>query len=57
MIKILKYGEVENSEIFARAESNINVEDTVSEIIKDVRARGDEALKFYCEKFDKAKLS
>ena len=57
MIKILKYGEVENSEIFARAESNINVEDTVSEIIKDVRARGDEALKFYCEIFDKAKLS
>lgn len=57
MIKILKYGEVENSEIFARAESNINVEDTVSEIIKDVRTRGDEALKFYCEKFDKAKLS
>ena len=57
MIKILKYGEVENSEIFARAESNINVEDTVFEIIKDVRARGDEALKFYCEKFDKAKLS
>ena len=57
MIKILKYGEVENSEIFARAESNINVEDTVFEIIKDVRARGDEELKFYCEKFDKAKLS
>ena len=31
MIKILKYGEVENSEIFARTEPTVNVEDIVAE--------------------------
>lgn len=56
MIKILKYGEVENSEIFARAESKVDVSQTVSEIIQDVRENGDEALFKYCEKFDGAKL-
>ncbi len=57
MIKILRYGEVSNSEIFARTEPAVNVEDTVAEIIKNVRERGDAALFEYCEKFDKAKLS
>lgn len=57
MIKILKYGEVPNSEIFARTEPAVNVEDTVAEIIKNVRERGDAALFEYCERFDKAKLS
>ena len=57
MIKILKYGEVSNAEIFARTEPAVNVEDTVAEIIKNVRQRGDDALYEYCEKFDKAKLS
>ena len=57
MIKILKYGEVTNAEIFARTEPTVNVEDTVTEIIKNVRQRGDAALYEYCEKFDKAKLS
>ncbi len=57
MIKILKYGEVENKDIFARAEASVNVEDIVAEIISDVRANGDSALYKYCEKFDKAKLS
>lgn len=57
MIKILKYGEVENKDIFARVVPEINVEDIVSEIIKDVRENGDAALFKYCEKFDKAKLS
>ena len=56
MIKILKYGEVSNSEIFARAETNINVESIVSEIIENVKQNGDKALYEYCEKFDKAKL-
>ena len=56
MIKILKYGEVPNSEIFARTEPTVNVEATVSEIIAGVRARGDAALYEYCEKFDRAKL-
>ncbi|MBQ6846862.1 MAG: histidinol dehydrogenase [Oscillospiraceae bacterium] len=57
MIKILKYGEVENSEIFARVEAKVDVEGIVSDIIADVRKRGDEALFEYCEKFDRAKLT
>ncbi len=57
MIKILKYGEVENKDIFARVVPEVDVEDIVSGIIKDVRENGDEALYKYCEKFDKAKLS
>ncbi len=56
MIKILKYGEVKNEEIFARVEPLVNVEDIVTEIIADVRKNGDSALIRYCEKFDKAKL-
>ena len=57
MIKILKYGEVENSEIFARAVPTVNVEATVAEIIANVRAKGDAALYEYCEKFDRARLT
>ena len=57
MIKIMKYGEVANSDIFARAVPTVNVEDVVADIIKNVRERGDAALYEYCEKFDRAKLS
>lgn len=57
MIKIMKYGEVPNSEIFARSVPKINVAGTVAEIIKNVRENGDKALFEYCEKFDKAQLS
>lgn len=57
MIKILKYGEVANSDIFARVEPSVNVEAVVSEIIENVIENGDEALFYYCEKFDKAVLS
>lgn len=57
MIKILKYGEVPNSEIFARGEVKMNVEGIVSDIIKNVRERGDTALFEYCERFDKAVLT
>ena len=56
MIRILKYGEVANQDIFARAVPKINVEETVAEIIADVRKNGDAALYRYCEKFDRAKL-
>ena len=56
MIKILKYGEVKNSEIFARSTPSVNVEKIVSDIISNVRENGDKALYEYCEKFDKAKL-
>lgn len=57
MIKIMKYGEVPNSEIFARSVPKTDVAGTVAEIIKNVRENGDEALFEYCEKFDKAQLS
>lgn len=56
MIKIFKYGEVENQDIFARSQPEVNVEHIVSEIISDVRTNGDSALFKYCEKFDNAKL-
>ena len=56
MIKIFKYGEVSNDEIFARFEPTVSVEGVVADIIKNVRENGDSALFEYCEKFDKAKL-
>lgn len=57
MIKILKYGEVKNEEIFARFEPTSSVEGIVSEIIENVKTNGDKALFEYCLKFDKANLS
>ncbi len=57
MISILKYGEVENSKIFARAEAEVDVSAIVSDIIANVKANGDKAVLEYCEKFDKAKLT
>ena len=57
MIKIMKFGEVARSDIFARTEPTVNVEGIVTEIIANVRQNGDKALFEYCEKFDKAKLT
>lgn len=57
MIRILKYGEVTNTDIFARTAPTVNVEATVSEIIATVRAEGDNALFAYTERFDGAVLS
>ena len=57
MIKILKYGEIDNQEIFERAVDTDNVEAIVSDIISDVKVNGDSALIKYAEKFDKAKLT
>ena len=57
MIKIMKYGEVRNEEIFARSVPAVNVEAVVSEIIDSVKADGDKALFEYCRKFDKAELT
>lgn len=56
MIRIYKYGEVANEEVFARAESKVDVAGIVSEIIENVRANGDRALLEYCEKFDRVTL-
>ena len=57
MIKIYKYGEVSNDEIFARENIDAGVEDVVADIIYNVRKNGDKALYEYAEKFDKVKLS
>lgn len=57
MIKIYKYGEVKNEEIFARDNISPDVEGTVAEIIANVRKNGDAALFEYCERFDRVKLS
>ncbi len=57
MINILKYGEVANADIFARAVPAVDVAAVVSDIIADVRENGDKALLAYCEKFDHAKLT
>ena len=57
MIAILPYGQVPSEEIFARVEPTVNVSDIVTDIIANVRKRGDAALYEYCEKFDKAKLT
>ena len=38
MIKIMKYGEVDNKDIFARGTAATSVEDIVSAIIENVKA-------------------
>jgi len=56
MIKIMKYGQEPNSEIFARVSPAVNVEAIVSDIIANVRTNGDKAVLEYNLKFDKAEL-
>lgn len=57
MIKIYKYGEVDNKDVFSRVVPEFNVTEIVSDIIKTVRENGDKALFDYAKKFDKAELS
>ena len=54
MIKIMRYGQVPNAEIFARVVPAVNVEAIVADIIANVRANGDKAVLEYNLKFDKA---
>ena len=54
MIRIMKYGELPNEEIFARSMPTVNVADKVTEILRNVRERGDAALREYTERFDHA---
>ena len=56
MIKIMKYGQVPNSEIFARVTPTVDVAGIVADILYDVRKNGDKAVLAYCAKFDKAEL-
>ncbi len=55
MIKIYNYSE-ENKEIFKKPVDSQSVADTVSEIIANVKANGDKALKEYSLKFDKTEI-
>ncbi|MBQ9129627.1 MAG: histidinol dehydrogenase, partial [Clostridia bacterium] len=56
MIKIMKYGEVPASEVFARAVPTVNVADVVADIIENVKTEGDKAVLEYCARFDGATL-
>ncbi len=56
MIRILNVNEVREEEIFARNEAVLSVEETVSEILKNVKEKGDAALKEYTLRFDRAEL-
>ena len=57
MIKIMNYGQVAPEDVFARVEPVVDVRAVVTDIIENVKSKGDEALFAYCEKFDKAKLT
>ena len=52
MIKIVKYSEIKAAEIFDRSAEAAHVEAAVTEIIADVRRRGDAALLDYAARFD-----
>ena len=56
MIKLFEMGKVDEKSIFARTEAAFDVSATVADIIKNVRARGDAALKEYTLRFDKVEL-
>ncbi len=52
MIRILKQGEIPDTEILARTLPQTAVADTVAEILAAVRAEGDAALRRFCAQFD-----
>lgn len=56
MIIIYNYNEINQDEIIRRSKTDIDVGSIVSDIISDVRSRGDKALFDYTERFDKVKL-
>ena len=56
MIKILKYGEVSNSEIFARVSPKVDVAAAGADIIEKEKENGDKALLELTKKFDGAEL-
>ncbi|MBQ8893811.1 MAG: histidinol dehydrogenase [Clostridia bacterium] len=57
MIRIMNYGQLPYSEIFAREEQKTNVADIVMDIIYTVRKEGDAALLAYNKKFDGCDLT
>lgn len=57
MIRILDYKEVSKEQILSRAVPAVDVTGIVTDIVSQVRTRGDVALREYSERFDKVKLS
>ena len=57
MISIYKFSEVSPEEVFTRSKNQIDVSDTVSGIIRNVRINGDAALFQYAKEFDQAELT
>ena len=57
MIRIFEYGKTPDDEIFSRSSDSANVEKIVADIIENVKANKDKALKEYTLKFDKANLN
>ncbi len=50
---VLKYSEIDLSQTIKRSEEDVNnVLDIVSDILKDIKENGDDAVKAYTEKFD-----
>jgi histidinol dehydrogenase len=56
VIRIFEYGKTPDDEIFERGSDAANVEKIVADIIENVKANKDKALKEYTLKFDKATL-
>ncbi|MBQ9729722.1 MAG: histidinol dehydrogenase [Clostridia bacterium] len=57
MVKVYKMNEVPKEEIFARDNVTGNVSAIVTDIIENVKAKGDAALYEYAEKFDGVRLN
>ncbi len=53
MIRQYKYEEISGNNLFLRTPMPTNVADTVSDIIRDVRQRGDIAVRKYCRRLDR----
>ncbi|MBQ2252733.1 MAG: histidinol dehydrogenase, partial [Clostridia bacterium] len=53
----MNWNELGEEKILARVEEKVDVSAAVSEILEAVKARGDEALREFCLRFDKAELS
>ena len=57
MIRIYRYGEIANSELFARKDIVADVAESVRAIVQDVAQNGDAALRAYEKRFDRADLT
>lgn len=57
MIKLMKYGQLPNREIFARVNPEMDVAAVVSDILSTVRKEGDRAVLAYTKKLDGADLT